>query len=239
MESIPRHIAVIMDGNGRWARKQGRLRIFGHRQGVKSSREVIRHASDLGVEYLTLYVFSSENWHRPAREVNFLMGLIAEVIDGEVDEMMKNNVVMKVIGDMDRLPKRARTKLQNGIDRTSVNTGMQLQLAISYGGRQEIVDGCKALGRRIAEGSLRPEDITEDVLSQQMYIPEVPDPELMIRTGGEYRISNFLLWQFAYSELYVTNLFWPDFGPKDLDDAIQFLKTRERRFGRVEETVDE
>lgn len=231
--ALPQHVAIIMDGNGRWARQKGRPRIFGHKQGTNSTREAIRHASDLGIKFLSLYVFSSENWQRPPKEVTFLMGLLGDMIESEIKNMMEKNVRLRVLGDLTQLPDRTRRKLQEAIDRLDANTGLTLQLCISYGGRLEILQGVQAIARKIQAGEIKPEEISEDMISAHMYEPQTPDPELMIRTGGEYRISNFLLWQFAYSELFVSPLLWPDFGTQEFDNALAFYMTRERRFGRV------
>lgn len=231
--ALPQHVAIIMDGNGRWARQKGRPRIFGHKQGTNSTRSAIQHASDLGIKFLSLYVFSSENWQRPPKEVSFLMTLLGEMIESEIKNMMEKNVRLRVLGDLSKLPDRPRRKLQEAMDRLDSNTGLTLQLCISYGGRQEIVQGVQKLAARVAAGELAAQDISEELISAQMYNPEAPDPELMIRTGGEYRISNFLLWQFAYSELFVSPLLWPDFGSEEFDNALAFYMTRERRFGRV------
>lgn len=237
--ALPKHVAIIMDGNGRWARQKGRPRIFGHKQGTNSTREAIRHASDLGIEYLSLYVFSSENWQRPPKEVSFLMTLLGEMIESEIKNMMGKNVRLRVLGDLSKLPDRPRRKLAEAVQRLDANTGLTLQLCISYGGRQEIVQGVQQIAERVARGELKPSDISEEMISASMYESSTPDPELMIRTGGEYRISNFLLWQFAYTELYVSPVLWPEFDQAEFDAALSFYMTRERRFGRVLDAEDE
>lgn len=236
MNQFPDHIAVIMDGNGRWAQAQGRPRVFGHKTGVNATRETIRICSERGIKFLTLYVFSSENWKRPPKEVTFLMSLMGDLIDKEVKNMMKQNVKLKVLGDMDQLPERARKKLLKGIEKTSANTGLQLNLAISYGGRAEITRATQLIAQQVQSGQLAIEDINETVISSNMYLPEVPDPELMIRTGGASRISNYLLWQAAYSEIYVSDVLWPDFNETEFDKALEFYGSTQRRFGGVIDT---
>lgn len=236
LKENPKHIAIIMDGNGRWAQAQGRPRIFGHKTGVDATRETIRICSHRGIKFLTLYVFSSENWKRPPKEVSFLMSLMADLIDKEVSNMMEKNVKLKVMGNMDLIPSRARKKLESGIERTSSNTGLQLNLAISYGGRAEIARAMQLIAHKVAAGQLSIEDIGEQEISENLYLPEVPDPELMIRTGGASRISNYLLWQAAYSEIYVTETLWPDFDEAEFDRALAFYGSIQRRFGGVIDT---
>ncbi|MFP4522238.1 MAG: isoprenyl transferase [Fibrobacterota bacterium] len=232
---IPRHIAVIMDGNGRWARKKGYKRVFGHRQGTKATREVVRACGEIGVEVLTIYVFSSENWKRPKTEVNALMMLLEEMVKLEVPELNKNNVKMAAIGDTGLLPEKTRNVLMKGIDDTSGNTGLVLNLAISYGGRKEIVSAAVKAAKRVSSGELSVADLNETVFSEGLYTAGYPDPELLIRTGGEFRISNFLLWQAAYSEIVITETLWPDFGREELFSAIKDYQSRERRFGGIRE----
>lgn len=233
---LPQHVAVIMDGNGRWAQAQGRPRIFGHKTGVNATRETIRICSERGVKFLTMYVFSSENWKRPPKEVSFLMTLMGDLIDKEVANMMKQNVKLQVLGDMEQLPSRARKKLIKGMETTSANTGLQLNLAISYGGRAELTRATKLIAAKVQQGDLLIEEIDESTISDHLYLPEVPDPDLMIRTGGASRISNYLLWQAAYSEIYVTDVLWPDFGESEFDQALEFYKSTQRRFGGVIDT---
>jgi undecaprenyl diphosphate synthase len=230
----PRHIAVIMDGNGRWARKQGHARTFGHKHGTKSTVDLVDHCVHLGVEFLTIYVFSSENWNRPESEVSFLVEqLLVQMIDQEMDHLMEKSVRLQAMGDLSKLPAVSRERLQQAIEQTAHNTKMQLNLAISYGGRLEIVHAVQAIAQKIASGELNPMEIGEQTIANHLYLPGVPDPELMIRTGGEQRISNYLLWQAAYSELYFTDTLWPEFSPEHLDDALHYYATRQRRFGKV------
>jgi undecaprenyl diphosphate synthase len=231
--NIPQHIAIIMDGNGRWARSRGLPRVMGHRSGTKATRRAVDACGRLGVKYLTLYVFSSENWLRPQTEVDFLMGLLVEMLDKEVRELHKSNVKLKVLGNVAKLADKQRQKLEWAMEFTSQNTGLQLNLAISYGGRQEITDATKRMAQDLASGIIASDAISEELFAKYLYLPEVPDPELMIRTGGESRISNYLLWQMAYSEFYFTDILWPDFDEDELKKAIQFYNQRQRRFGKV------
>ncbi len=236
MREVPKHIAVIMDGNGRWAKGRLLPRVMGHHAGTRATKRIVLACGDLGVKYLTIYVFSSENWDRPFTEVDALMNLLVEMIHKEIDDLMANNVRIKAIGNLAKLPEKARKELLWGIERTANNTGLQLNLAISYGGREEIVDACKAMALKVSKGELRPEAIDEKVFRTHMYQPDVPDPELLIRTGGDQRISNYLLWQIAYTELFVTPTLWPDFDREGLLEAIDAYYQRERRFGKVLET---
>ncbi len=229
--NIPAHIAVIMDGNGRWARKQGMERVNGHFEGVNSARDTIEACVDLGVRYLTLYVFSKENWNRPEFEVSCLMSLLVETIYKEIDSLMEKNVKVFPIGETSQLPDKARESLEDVVGITSSNTGMTLMLAISYSGREEII---RAVNKLIDSGKI---SVTEDDIRSCLYNSEAPDPELMIRTGGDIRISNFLLWQCAYTELYVTEKLWPDFRKDDLFDAVINYQGRERRFGKTSEQI--
>lgn len=222
-----------MDGNGRWAKRQGFERFFGHRKGTQATIDAVEVGVDLKLEHLTLYVFSSENWGRPSREVDYLMNLLVEMVKQELPHLMEKQVKLKVIGNIERLPKDPRTKLQEAIDLTKNNTGMQLNLAISYGGRLEIIDACKKIALAVKDGSLNIEDINEDVFSKNLYLEGAPDPDLVIRTGGEFRLSNYLLWQAAYSEFFVSETLWPDFTKKEFLEAVAFYQTRERRFGKV------
>jgi undecaprenyl diphosphate synthase len=232
-ERIPRHIAIIMDGNGRWARRRGQPRIEGHRQGDTSVGEMIEACRDWGVEYLTLYTFSAENWRRSAEEVQALMLLIELVARREIDTLDQKDVRIHVQGRMDELPDSLREELERDCARTRDNQGLNLVLAINYGGRREIVDAARQLARQVSEGSLRPDEIDEERFSDALYLSGLPDPDLLIRTGGEMRISNFLLWEIAYSELYVTPVLWPDFRRDHLAEAIREFQHRERRFGAV------
>lgn len=231
----PNHIAVIMDGNGRWAKLRNRPRAFGHRQGIESTREVVRFCADNEIPYLTLYTFSAENWKRPQKEVDFLMNLLGEMVDREIPEMMERNVRMRVLGDLTLLPATGRKKLEEAEKVTARNSGMLLTLAISYGGRQELVCAAKRLALRVAAGELDPQKIDEKLFAEALYLPELPDVDLMIRTGGEYRTSNYLPWQAVYAELFFSEKLWPDFDDEEMERALKFYATRERRFGRVKE----
>ncbi|HID10443.1 MAG TPA: isoprenyl transferase [Candidatus Latescibacteria bacterium] len=231
--NLPRHIAIIMDGNGRWARMRGLDRIEGHRAGRESVRDVVRACGELGIEVLTLYAFSVENWRRPRREVWALMRLLRDTLYEEVEELDRNNVRLIAIGRLDELPKTSREALFWAMKRTKDNTGLMLNLALNYGGRVEIVDAV----RRILEGGYRPEDVDEAVFSAHLYTAGLPDPDLLIRTSGELRVSNFLLWQMAYTEIWVTDVLWPDFRRKHLYQAIEAYQRRERRFGMTSEQL--
>lgn len=235
MSQAPRHIAIIMDGNGRWAKSRGWDRTAGHRAGTDATRKIVRACGERGVEHLTLYTFSSENWQRPPLEVRALMSLLVEMVEREVEDLHGNNVRLRTIGDLSRLPSRTREALEEGMEKTSGNTGLQLHLALSYGGRAELVEGVRKLARAAQSGRISPEEIDDDVFRQSLFAPDVPDPDLMIRTGGDRRISNFLLWQLAYAELWFTDVLWPDFGPEQLDQAIGDFQSRQRRFGKVVE----
>jgi len=228
---IPVHIAVIMDGNGRWANKKKLPRYFGHKRGVDSIRKIVRASSDLGIKYLTLFTFSSENWRRPKREINELMKLLAIIPKKEEPELQKNNVRVKIIGRIQDLPEASRNSLQNLVDHTAKNTGLTMIMAINYGGRNEIID---AASKMSAQPKI-PGPITEKEFSNFLYDPELPDPDLLIRTGGEKRISNFLLYQLAYTELYFTDTLWPDFDKEELIKAIEDFSQRKRRYGRADE----
>lgn len=231
--NIPQHIAIIMDGNGRWAKKQGAMRIFGHQNAIKSVRDATEGCAELGVKYLTLYAFSTENWQRPKHEVEGLMNLLVDTIKKEIPTLQKNNVSLNSIGDLSRLPEKCQAKLLKAIDDTKNNTGLRLNLALSYSGRQEIIDATKKIITDIQNNTLKIEDITEENFNNYLQTYPAPDPELLIRTSGELRISNFLLWQIAYTEIFVTPTLWPDFRKKDLHEAILNYQTRERRFGGV------
>jgi undecaprenyl diphosphate synthase len=233
LQRIPRHIAIIMDGNGRWAQRQGLPRIEGHRQGDVSVGEMIEACRDWGVQYLTLYTFSAENWRRSDDEVQALMLLIELVARREIDTLHRKGVRIHVQGRLDEVPDSLREELERDCARTQENRGLNLILAINYSGRREIVDAARELARRVATGELRPEEINDELLAGSLYLPGIPDPDLLIRTGGEMRISNFLLWEIAYSELYVTPVLWPDFRRDHLAEAIRDYQGRERRFGAV------
>lgn len=235
MEKLPRHIAIIMDGNGRWAKKRFRPRTFGHAEGVERARELTRECSRLGIEALTLYTFSTENWQRPAMEVNFLMKLLTRYLANESRELVENNVRFRSIGMRSLLPKEVQAEIARLEEATSRNTGLVLNLALSYGSRQEITEAVKRVAKRIANKELAPEAITEDQIAAELFTAKLPDPDLLIRTGGDQRISNFLLWQIAYAELYFTELCWPDFSVAELQTALGAFAQRERRFGCVED----
>ncbi|RMH57410.1 MAG: isoprenyl transferase [Bacteroidetes bacterium] len=231
---LPAHIAIIMDGNGRWARERGKSRVVGHHEGVESVRDITEACAQLGVPYLTLYTFSTENWQRPPEEVNALMSLLVHSIERERETLLRNNIQLRVLGDVQQLPGPCQTALQATIEVTAANTGLVLSLALSYSGRWEILQAVRRLARAVQEGRLAVEDIGEDVFAATLATAGMPDPDLLIRTGGEQRISNFLLWQIAYTELYVTDEYWPAFRRAQLYEAIRSFQDRDRRFGRVE-----
>lgn len=238
IDNLPSHIAIIMDGNGRWAKKQGKLRLFGHNNGVTSVRAVTEAAAELGIKFLTLYAFSTENWNRPEDEVKGLMSLLIHTIEAETPTLNKNNVRLLSIGDNSRMPEDVRKRLQACIETTKNNTGLTLVLALSYSSRWEITKATQDIAKDIACGTIKTEEITEKLISSYMCTKNIPDPELLIRTSGEYRISNFLLWQIAYSELYFTEVLWPDFQKEDLYKAIINYQSRERRFGKTSEQIN-
>lgn len=230
---LPQHIAIIMDGNGRWAKERGYDRIFGHQNGVVSVREVTEAAAETGVKYLTLYAFSTENWGRPQAEVEALMELLVDTIEKETPTLNKNNIRLLAIGDLSRLPESARLKLLNCIAQTENNTGLSLVLALSYSSRWEIRHAMQLIAHKIKTSELSPEDITDELISNYLTTKSIPDPDLMIRTSGETRISNFLLWQMAYTELYFTEVHWPDFRKENFYEAICDFQSRDRRFGKT------
>jgi len=230
---LPSHVAIIMDGNGRWARQRGLERIFGHQQGVNALREVIETAAELGIKYLTLYAFSTENWGRPDEEVSALMGIMIQSLNNETDTLIKNNIRLKAIGDVDRLADDVRERLFETINLTSAGTGLNLIVAISYSSRWEITEAARRMSADVYNGTLKPDSINEKDFEKYLTTYGIPDPELMIRTSGELRISNFLLWQLAYTELYFTDKLWPDFGKEDFYNAIIDFQKRERRFGKI------
>jgi undecaprenyl diphosphate synthase len=236
---LPRHIAIIMDGNGRWAKEQGQDRLFGHVHGVESVRNIVEGCAELGVEYLTLYAFSTENWDRPEYEVVGLMELLVNTIRNEVESLHKNNIKLHVIGNMSMLPDYAKQELNEALEITKENTGLNLIMALSYSGRWELLNAVKNIAYEVRKGKLNVEEIDQDTLQQYLCTSGFPDPELMIRTSGEYRISNFLLYQLAYAELYFTNVRWPDFRKENLYEAILDYQNRERRFGRTSEQMNE
>jgi undecaprenyl diphosphate synthase len=234
---LPRHIAIIMDGNGRWAKEQGQDRLFGHFHGVESVRNIVEGCAELGIEYLTLYAFSTENWERPEYEVVGLMELLVGTIRNELESLHKNNIRLHVIGDMNMLPDYARNELNEALDFTKNNTGLNLIMALSYSGRWELLNAVKSIAHEVKTGKLAVEDIDQDTLQQHLVTSKFPDPELMIRTSGEYRISNFLLYQLAYAELYFTTVRWPDFRKENLYEAIIDYQGRERRFGKTGDQI--
>jgi undecaprenyl diphosphate synthase len=234
---LPKHIAIIMDGNGRWAKERGEDRVYGHYEGVVSVREIVNACGEFGIEYLTLYAFSTENWNRPKNEVDALMELLVNTIRKEIEELHKNNVRLHIIGDFASLPAICQNELNEAKEITKGNTGLNLILALSYSARQELVEAARALAEKAAKGTLKPEEINYEVFQQHLYTAPFPDPELMIRTSGEYRISNFLLYQLAYAELYFTPVHWPDFRRKNLHEALLNYQQRERRFGKTSEQI--
>lgn len=239
IEKLPDHIAIIMDGNGRWAKQKGEMRIFGHKNGVKAVKEITEACAELGVKYLTLYAFSTENWNRPKFEINALMELLVNTINKETDTLNDNDIRLIAIGDLDSLPKNCNRELLKAIEKTRNNKRMTLVLALSYSSRKEILNAVQSLAGDIKSGKINPVDITEEIFESYLYTSGIPDPELLIRTSGEHRISNFLLWQSAYTEFYFTETLWPDFGKEDLYEAILDYQNRERRFGMISEQVNQ
>ena len=235
MERVPAHVAIIMDGNGRWAKARGLDRSMGHQEGVAAVKEITTTASDLGVRFLTLYTFSTENWNRPSAEVAALMGLLLTSLEDEL--FMKNNVRLRVIGDVTRLPREVLRAIVGLEERTAANSGMTMVLALSYSSRWEQTETVRRIARRVLTDNLRPEDISEDLISQELSTSFMPDPDLLIRTGGEQRLSNYLLWQSAYTELYFCDTFWPDFRSEEFYRAIVDYQSRERRFGKTSEQI--
>lgn len=234
---LPEHIAIIMDGNGRWAKAQGLDRSYGHKKGVDSVRTVTEAASEIGVKYLTLYTFSTENWNRPQEEIEALMALMVMAIERETPDLIKNNVRLQAIGNLGRMPKEVRDRLDKCISDTAQGTGVTLILALSYSSRWEIIEAVKRISSSVKAGEITIEDITEETISNNLTTANIPDPDLLIRTGGEERISNFLMWQISYSELYFTPEYWPDFGKESLYKAIYDYQSRERRFGKTSEQL--
>ena len=235
--NIPSHVAIIMDGNGRWAKNQGEERIFGHTYGVESVREVLKAAKEIGVKYLTLYAFSAENWSRPKSEVEGLMDLLVQSITGELDEMNNNGVRLLSVGNTDQLPEKCRKSLANAELKTKNNSDLNLVLALNYSAREDIIEGIKKISKEIANNNISEQEITPDVFNNYLSTSNIPSPELLIRTSGEIRISNFLLWEIAYTELYFTDVFWPDFKREEFFTAIVEYQNRERRFGMVSEQI--
>ena len=237
MNRLPRHIAIIMDGNGRWAKARNMERSYGHRYGVDAVRTVTEAATELGLKYLTLYTFSTENWNRPDDEITALMSLMVMAIERETPDLIKNNVRLQAIGDLSRIPAEVRARLDKCIEETSKGTGVTLILALSYSSRWEITEAARNISRAVAEGKMSADDISEETIGSFLATKDIPDPDLLIRTGGELRVSNFLLWQLAYAELYFTDEFWPDFGKESLYKAICNYQSRERRFGKTSEQL--
>lgn len=231
--SIPVHIAIIMDGNGRWAKTHGFKRIRGHEEAETSIHASVEFCGEIGVKYLTLFAFSTENWNRPKTEIAFIMKLLSSFINRNIDSLDSSNVRVRAIGRLSDLPDEARQNLERAITRTAENTGLHLILALSYGGRSEITDAAYSIAEKVSKGEIRFQDITEDTLTSHLYLPDVPDPDLLIRTSGELRISNFLLWECAYTELYFTDILWPDFRREHLIKALEEFDSRNRRFGRI------
>lgn len=236
-QKMPQHIAIIMDGNGRWAEKHGKARVFGHQSGVESVRSVVEGAGEIGVKHLTLYAFSTENWERPQYEVEALMELLVHAIENESESLMKNNVRLSAIGNLSKMPLKVKEKLDGSIKYLSANTGLNLVLALSYSSKWEIVNAVKTIVAEAIEEKIKPEMINDTMFAMYLNTAGIPDPELLIRTSGEYRISNFLLWQIAYSELFFTEKLWPDFRKEDLFEAIFDFQNRERRFGKTSEQL--
>lgn len=235
--SIPEHVAIIMDGNGRWAKKNGFLRIIGHKNGVRTVREVVEASAELGIKVLTLYAFSTENWNRPKREVNTIMEIIVTSLKKELPNFLKNNIKLETIGETHLLTESCKKNLLNVIEKTSSNNGLTLVLALGYSSRMEITNMIKHVAKEISDGAIKIENIDEKLISKKLYTARYPDPDLLIRTSGEFRISNFLLWQIAYSELYFSSKLWPDFNRDDFFEAILEFQNRERRFGRTTEQI--
>ncbi len=235
---LPRHLAIIMDGNGRWAKERGKVRVFGHENGVKTVRKTVENSVRIGIEYLTLYTFSTENWNRPKLEVDTLMRLLVSSLKKELKTFNENNVRLNTIGNIDSLPEKAQKELTETIVKTQKNTGLTLTLALSYGSREELTSAVKKIAAKVKNNIISPESIEETIINTHLYTQNLPDVDLLIRTGGEHRISNFLLWQIAYAELYFIDVFWPDFSEHHLVEAITDYQTRERRFGKTSEQLN-
>ncbi|WP_129748742.1 isoprenyl transferase [Flavobacterium anhuiense] len=235
--NLPKHLAIIMDGNGRWAKQQGYLRAFGHENGTKSVKEIIKTSAKLGIEYLTLYAFSTENWNRPKLEVQALMKILINSLKKELVTLQENNIRLNAIGNLDKLPKTAQKELLDVMEKTKNNTRLTLTLALSYGSREELVNAVKAISDKVKNNIISIDTIDDSIINEHLYTQNLPDVDLLIRTSGEHRISNFLLWQIAYAELYFTNVLWPDFKDQDLYEAIISYQKRERRFGKTSEQI--
>jgi undecaprenyl diphosphate synthase len=236
--NLPRHLAIIMDGNGRWAKKRGKLRVFGHQNGVKAVRQSVENCAKIGIEFLTLYAFSTENWNRPKTEIDTLMNLLVASLRKEVDSLNKNNIKLIAIGNINSLPKKAFRELNEVIDKTASNSRMTLTLALSYGAREEIKHAVQRISVKVKNNIISPESIDETIINNHLYTQNLPDVDLLIRTSGEHRISNFLLWQIAYAELYFIDVFWPDFSEHHLVEALSNYQNRERRFGKTSEQLN-
>ena len=236
-DKLPKHVGIIMDGNGRWAKQKGKIRMFGHRSGVIAVKETVEMAAELGIQYLTLYAFSTENWKRPKIEINSLMELLVSTIHKETKTLNENNIRLSAIGDIESLPSSCRRELKEAIELTKNNTRMTLVLALSYSSRWELTRAMQAIAEKVSRKELKPEDISEETIQNHLNTSGIPDPELLIRTSGEHRISNFLLWQIAYTELYFTEKLWPDFRKEDFCEAIINFQNRERRFGKISEQI--
>ncbi|MFZ4613226.1 MAG: isoprenyl transferase [Bacteroidia bacterium] len=239
LQKLPKHVAIIMDGNGRWAKQQGEQRVFGHQNGVRSVKECTEAAAELGIEYLTMYAFSAENWNRPQEEVNALMSLLVSTINSELGTLNKNKIRLMAIGDLKSLPTECYSELMSAIENTKNNDRLTLVLALSYSSKQEITHAAKAIATDVLNGVIPIDSISEDTITNYLFTSNIPDPELMIRTSGEHRISNFLMWQLAYAELYFTDKLWPEFERQDFFDAIVDYQKRERRFGKTSEQLTE
>lgn len=237
LSKLPTHVAIIMDGNGRWAQQRGHMRVFGHEHGVESVRQTAEAAAELGIKYLTLYAFSTENWNRPKEEVDALMHLLVVTINGEIKTLNDNQIRLRAIGDLHSLDPKCYSELMEAMDKTSGNTRMDLVLALSYSSHWEILEATKSIAAKIKNGELTPDQVDKELFASELQTNDIPDPELLIRTSGEHRISNFLLWQIAYSELYFTPTLWPDFRKNDLYEAIIDFQNRERRFGKTSEQL--
>ena len=234
---VPEHVAIIMDGNGRWAKARSLPRIAGHKEGINSVREITRVCGEIGVKHLTLYTFSTENWKRPSSEVSALMHLLFKTIKEEIKELHRKGVRFTIIGDLNTIPLKTANGLRDGVEMTKANTGLNLNLALNYGSRQEIVEAMKSIALQVKSGAVLPEDIDIELLNNSLLTNNMPDPELLIRTSGEHRLSNFLLWQIAYTEIFMTDLFWPEFREEQLLDSILDFQSRERRFGNIKEMI--
>lgn len=239
MENLPKHIAIIMDGNGRWAKKRGMQRILGHRNGIKAVSNTVETIAEMGIDYLTLFAFSSENWNRPKEEINLLMKLLVASLHNEFEKLQENNIRLQAVGNLFSLPQIVKQELDRVIEKTANNTGLTLTLALSYGGREDLVMACQEIAQKVKNRLISPEKIDHSTINEHLYTHNLPEVDLLIRTSGEQRISNFLLWQMAYAELYFTKVLWPDFGKTDLQDALSSYQKRERRFGKTSEQLSQ